>query len=140
MQPTALMGELWVRLMQSDRTHFESEDAFWSWASSAMRHILIDHARRRNALKRGSGWTRERLTDVVSGQSVDIIELGDSIDQLFVEHPRAARVLEMRFFGGMTEATIATRLGIGQRTVRADWRFARGWLYQHLGEAKGSGS
>jgi RNA polymerase sigma factor (TIGR02999 family) len=137
LQPTALLGELWVRLLRSETTVFESTAAFRAWAATAMRHILVDHARRRRAAKRGGEARFEPLGAVGVGGGLDIVQLSDAIDRLKDEHPRSARVVEMRFFGGMGDAMIAERLGVSTRTVRSDWRLARTWLYLELGEGPG---
>ena len=145
LQPTALLSEMWLRLLVQDGLEFETEAAFWAWASKTMRHILVDYARRRRAQKRGGGRRAGELPDVVGAVGVDLLELDDALKRLEQEHPRSARVAEMRFFGGMTEVMIAQRLGVSDRTVRSDWRMARVWLHRALcgehrtGEESGSG-
>ena len=102
-----------------------------------MRHILVDRARRRTAEKRG-GLHRnvtldEGLTAASDSQAESLLELHEALDQLATLDPRLARVVECRFFGGMTEQETAEALGITERTVRRDWVKARGLLYQALG-------
>jgi len=132
LQPTALLSEMWLRLLVQDGLEFETEAAFWAWASKTMRHILVDYARRRRAQKRGGGRRAGELPDVVGAVGIDLLELDDALKRLEREHPRSARVVEMRFFGGMTEVMIAQRLGVSDRTVRSDWSMARVWLHREL--------
>ena len=133
LQPTALLSELWVRLLESDRFTFSCPAAFRAWAAKAMRNILIDHARRKCAIKRGGGRKPHRLDAGRCLASVDLVELDDSLQKLNLAHPRSAQVVEMRFFGGMSDSMIAQRLGVSERTVRSDWAMARAWLFRELG-------
>ena len=139
LQPTALIGEMWVRLLRSGQAEFDSPAAFWAWAAAAMRHILVDHARRKRAAKRtpgphpGSQTEQDPSGGVPLLRGLDVLELHEALIRLEIVHSRSARVVEMRFFGGMTEALIADRLGVSDRTVRSDWAFARAWLYERLG-------
>lgn len=132
LQPTALLGELWLRLLGNDRVAFESPAAFRAWAATAMRHILVDHARRKRTLKRGGGRSKQPLHDIESLRGFDLVELDDALELLTQKHPRSAQVIEMRFFGGMDTEMIADRLGVTARTVRADWSMARAWLHRTL--------
>ncbi|MEQ8745784.1 ECF-type sigma factor [Pyruvatibacter sp.] len=134
LQPTAIANEVWIRLLAQDELHFEHPAAFKAWASMAVRHILVDHARRKMAKKRGGDRTRVALTDQAAADDIDVLALNDALEALQDAHERSARVVEMRFFGGMTDAEIAAELGVSDRTVRNDWRFARGWLRDALAE------
>lgn len=135
LQPTALVNELWLRLLADRSFEFRSRPDFLAWASVAIRHVLVDHARRRNALKRGGGSARHSVQfDIASMPGVDILELDDALHALERQHPRSARVVEMIYFGGMTHAEAAQRLGVTDRTIRADWSLARAWLYRTLGD------
>lgn len=138
LQPTALVNEVWVRIIESERADLGSRAAFIRYASAAMRNILIDHARRRNALKRGEGGTL-RLGDgepaVVCGDPAtddELLALHEALRVLEAEHPRAAKVVEMRFFGGATNREAAEALGVALRTVEKDWTAARAWLRGRL--------
>lgn len=131
LQPTALVHEAFLRLADvapervKDRTHFLAT------AASAMRQILVDHARRRNAQKRGAGRSRVPLDGVTlsNGESeLDLEVLHQSLEDLERLNPRQSRIVELRFFGGLTVAETALVLGIGERTVKLDWQFARAWL------------
>lgn len=132
LQPTALVNELWVRLIQQGGIEVRSEAEFRAWAATAMRNILVDHARRKHAQKRGGESRRTLLIDVPNGPGIDILELHEALTRLEIHHERSARVVEMRFFGGLTQAETAARLGVTERTVRADWTMARAWLHQVL--------
>ena len=102
-----------------------------------MRQILIDHARRRNAEKRGGGWRRVTLSqaDGAPGDmDVDILALDDALTKLGRLHERQARIVELRFLAGLTVHEVAGVLGVSGETVKVDWRMARAWLMQELGE------
>ncbi|MGE3164414.1 MAG: sigma-70 family RNA polymerase sigma factor [Planctomycetota bacterium] len=131
LQPTALVHEAFLRLADvapervKDRTHFLAT------AASAMRQILVDHSRRRNAQKRGAGRSRIPLDGVAltHGESeLDLEVLHQSLEDLERLNPRQSRIVELRFFGGLTVVETAEVLGIGERTVKLDWQFARAWL------------
>lgn len=134
LHPTALVHEAWIRLTQGDVRAFESRAAFLRYASQAMRHILVDHARRRGAAKRGGGTLRRlgaadpALPDGRGPTPEQVLALHEALSRLEVEHPRAARVVELRFFGGASFPEIASVLGLGLRTVEKDWAAARAWL------------
>lgn len=132
LQPTALANEAFMRLLNREPRAFASEGAFLRYASEAMRHLLVDHARRHTALKRGGGRT-ERLggrdAGVEAGPSPeDLLALHEALVRLESEHARAAAVVKMRFFGGASFPEIAAAMGIGQRTAEKDWAGARAWL------------
>lgn len=137
LQPTALVHEAYLRLVggaelaSNDRVHFLST------AARAMRHVLIDHARRRAAGKRGSGAQRVTLDDDVmlgSDPGVELLDLHRALDKLAEQDERVARVVEMRVFGGMTVKEVAHALGVSERTTNDDWAMARLWLARELGE------
>ncbi len=147
LQPTALVNEAYVRLGRmsgfADRQHFVASFA------RAMRNILVDHARARNALKRGGpvtirvagGQQAEPKADGPNADPVDLIELDDALDRLERLDERQARVVELRFFGGLGVRETAGLLGVSDRTVESDWRVARAWLQRELrGDARGDGS
>ena len=131
LHPTALVHEAYVklaggRLDATDRAHF------LAIAARAMRQVLVDHARRRSAHKRGGDWYPTTLTDgsaSIELQPEEMIALDRALDTL---DERQRQVVECRFFGGMEEAEIAEALGVSERTVRRDWVKARAWLYQEL--------
>jgi RNA polymerase sigma-70 factor, ECF subfamily len=132
----ALVHEAYFRLVGRRDTHWRDRAHFMAIASRSMRRILIDHARRLRAGRRGGGRARVPL-DSVQVFSTDLppdllVDLDDALSRLAALHERQARVVECRFFGGLTEEETAAALGIGVRTVKRDWVKARSWLYQEL--------
>lgn len=138
LQPTALVSEVWLRLATMDRYEFADVASFKSWAAGVMRKILVDHARRRNAEKRGGHALKFELIDEWTDRAptADLAALDEAMLELARDHQRVARVVEMRFFGGMTSAEISRVLGISERTIRYDWEFARAWLRGRLEDAQ----
>ncbi|MDX2130593.1 MAG: ECF-type sigma factor [Planctomycetota bacterium] len=140
LQPTALVGELWVRLLKSGRTGFASEAEFYTWATTVMRRALIDHARRRRARRRAGAV--HRLDDAgevpasENGREDVWDDLEAALSELAEADPRSARIVEMRFYLGMEVEAIATVLGVSSRTVRSDFAVARAWLRQRLSETR----
>ena len=112
-------------------------------AATAIRRVLVDHARRRLAAKRGGGGERLSLTVAeladAPGADLDLIDLDAALAELGAAKPDHAQVIEMRFFGGMTAAEAAEVLGVTERTVERRWRFARAWLYRELSESDSLG-
>lgn len=133
---TALVHELYLKLSRALRADWRDRAHFLSVAAVAMRHILIDRARRRTAEKRGGPHRHvtldEQLTQAAE-HAESLLELHDALEQLALLNERLARVVECRFFGGMTEQETAEALSVTERTVRRDWIKARGLLYQALG-------
>jgi len=133
---TALVHELYLKFARADRADWRNRAHFLGVASVAMRHILVDRARRRSAEKRGGPQRHVTLDENLTAadtQAESLLELHEALDQLAHLNQRLARVVECRFFGGMTEQETAEALHIGVRTVRRDWIKARGLLYQALG-------
>ncbi|HET7373767.1 MAG TPA: ECF-type sigma factor [Gemmatimonadaceae bacterium] len=132
---TALVHELYLKFSRSPRADWRDRAHFLRAAAVAMRHILVDRARRRAAEKRGGAQRTVTLDDSLTAsdeQAESLLELHDALDQLATLDERLARVVECRFFGGMTEQETAEALNITERTVRRDWVKARGLLYQAL--------
>ena len=136
---TALVHEVFLRL--KDRDGFNDRVHFFAMAARAMRRILVDHARRHHAAKRGHGARRVPLDSIDGlageGLAVDeraelLVALDEALVRLAALDARQARVIELRFFGGLTEEETAESLGVGLRTVKRDWAKARSWLYQAL--------
>jgi RNA polymerase sigma factor (TIGR02999 family) len=134
LQPTALVHEAWMRLV--DQTHLESHSRsqFFAIAANLMRQILVDHARQHQALKRGGGNKVELVEDAAHMQprGVDLIALDEALSRLAVLNRRQSQIVELRFFGGLTEEEIADVLAVSVPTVKRDWRVARALLYQQL--------
>ena len=135
LQPTALVSEAYVRLVGSERLALEGRSHFIAIAAKAMRFVLADYARKRNAEKRGGGWCRVTLSGVSADSRVgefDASEVDAALTVLAALDERQAAVVELRFFGGMTIEQIADHLGVSKRTIDADWKFARAWLRTRL--------
>lgn len=139
LQPTALVHEAYIRLINSDGLAVESEDHFFMLASRVMRNILIDHARGVSRIKRGGDRQRVPMTiaNPVSERAIEpneLLALDEAVEQLRAFDERKAKVVELRFFGGLDEAMCARVLGIARSTASSDWRFARAWLLGKLGD------
>jgi RNA polymerase sigma factor (TIGR02999 family) len=133
---TALVHELYLKFTRAGRTDWSDRAHFLGVAAVAMRHILVDRARRRTAEKRGGQNPSVTLDDemnVVDNQAETLLEIHEALDHLATVDERLARVVECRFFGGLTEQETATVLRITERTVRRDWIKARGLLHRALG-------
>lgn len=137
LQPTALVHEAYSRLVGSHQPEWKNRNHFLAVASTVMRRVLVDHARGRNSAKRG-GPVKPLSLDVGLPLSVehdpDVLALDQALDRLATLDPRQARVVTLRFFGGMTVAEVADVLEVSKRTVEAEWTMAKAWLRQHLGD------
>jgi RNA polymerase sigma factor (TIGR02999 family) len=137
LQPSALVNEAVLRLLTAgviDRA--SSRRYLIGAAAKAMRETLVDHARHRDAQRRGGGWKRHPLDQVHAyfvEQTPDVLSLDEALDRLAAIHERPSRVVEMRFFAGLTVAEVAESLGVSVGTVEGDWKFARAWLHRELG-------
>lgn len=136
LEPNALVNELCVRLLGNQPISYQNRAHFFAIAAQAMRRILIDHARARVASKRGGEQQRVPLSDVdgwhVLTPSEDLLALDAALATLDAVDPRAARVVELRFFGGLREDEVAEALGVSVITVKRDWKAARAWLVGRL--------
>lgn len=141
LQPTALVHEAYMRLVDQTRVDWQGRTHFFAVGAEMIRRVLVDDARRRAADKRGGGWHRVSLQegDGAPEQSADLIALDEALARLAALDPRAARVVELRFFGGLREADVAQVLGVSPSTVRDDWRMARAWLRENLSEVGDEG-
>lgn len=126
---TAVVHEAWVRLQTKDADAWTDRSHFYAVASSVMRHVLVDHARARSARKRGDGAGRESLDESIFPSAPDDADghrvASQALDRLAETHERAALVVALRVFGGLTVPEIAKELGVSPRTVKADWATAR---------------
>lgn len=132
LNPTDLVHEAYFKLSDDVAGLAANRAHFLAIASRAMRQVLVDHARRRNASKRGASWDRVTLTDERGTNDMapeELLALDEALERL---DPRQRQVVECRFFGGMEETEIAQALGVSERTVRRDWVKARAWLYREL--------
>jgi RNA polymerase sigma factor (TIGR02999 family) len=135
LQPTALVHEAYLRLAQQSGAGFNNRVHFYGAAATVMRRILVDHARRRLALKRGAGLAPIELNDAHSAGidlQVDFIALDEALTRFAAHSPAPARVVELRYFGGLTVDETATLLGVAPVTVKRQWAFARAWLHREL--------
>ena len=138
---TALVHELYLKFSRAPHSDWADSVHFLRAAAVAMRHILLDRARRRTAEKRGGAQYHVTFDDAmtaVDDQAASLLELHEALDHLATLDERLARVVECRFFGGMTELETAEALGVTERTVRRDWVKARALLYQVLNGDRGS--
>lgn len=135
LQPTALVHEAYLRLVDSSLPDWRSRTHFYGVAAHLMRQILVDHAREQNAMKRGGDAIHLALREDVAlspGPEPDLIAVDDALERLAACEPRKAQVVELRFFGGLTEEETADVLCVSAVTVRRDWQFARAWLIRDL--------
>jgi RNA polymerase sigma-70 factor (ECF subfamily) len=135
LQPTALVNEAYLRLVDQRHTVWQNRAHFFALASEMMRRILVDHARRRKVAKRSGRWARVTLDDCgaqYDPPEVDVLDLDAALSELAAIDPRKSRVAELRFFGGLSHTDVACSLGISLATVERDWQMARAWLYRRL--------
>ena len=141
LQPTLIVHDAYLKLL--DQRNIDPADRSQVLAAGAViiRRLLVDYARKRKALKRDSGkkcnlpW---HITVAADANTLDVVELDDALNLLAMNSERAAKVVEMRFFGGLTEQEIAEQLGVSLRTVNRDWQYAKAWLYSKLSDVTAS--
>lgn len=138
LQPTALVHEVFLRLMGQERANWQCRAHFIAVAAQLMRRILVDYARRRSAAKRGgAAVTLSHECNVPGGTAVsweELLAIDEVLARLARFDPRKARIVEMRYFGGLSVEETAEALGVSARTVKADWRSARAWMHAELAE------
>jgi RNA polymerase sigma factor (TIGR02999 family) len=136
LQATALVHEAYIRLVDVDQAqHWDSRGHFFSAAAEAMRRILIDNARRKRRPKHGGGLHRQELEDLAASNEIppdDILAVDDGIRKLACEEPQAAKLVQLRFFAGLTHEEAGKILGVSAITARRYWRYARAWLHREL--------
>ncbi|MCI0589256.1 MAG: ECF-type sigma factor [Planctomycetes bacterium] len=135
LQPTALVHEAWLRLVDQSQVGWKGEAHFLGVAAMAMRRVLVDHARAKKAEKRGGGRERVELDAELPldlGEEIDLVALDRALEELAARSERQVRVVELRFFGGLDMKKVAETLGIALRTAEEDWRVARAWLSWRL--------
>lgn len=136
LQTTALVHETYLKLVDDTRVTQRGRAYFFAAAARAMRQILVDRARRRLAAKRGEGAELTTLDDgqaAVDAYAAELVELDDVLTRLAERSPRHARVVELRYFAGLSVEQTAEVLGVSPRTVKSDWAMARAWLFSELG-------
>jgi RNA polymerase sigma factor (TIGR02999 family) len=136
LQPTALVHEVYLRLIDQRRVDWQNRAHFFGVAAQVMRRILVDHARRHSAGKRGDGVrcvSLDDAKDVPAAREISILALDDALDRLQQVDPDLARIVELRAFGGLTVEEAAHVLQISPSTAKRDWRTAKAWLNRELG-------
>ena len=137
LQPTALVHEMYERLIDFKNVSWQNRAHFFGVSAQLMRRILVDYARSRRYRKRGGEWRQVSFNEAVAvfrNRQTDIVALDDALRTLADIDPRKSRVVEMRFFGGMSVKEVAEVLNVSQETVQRDWRLAKAWLLRELGE------
>lgn len=135
LQTTALLNEAYLQLVDDSTRNWQNRTHFMATAAQLMRRIMVDHARERCSLKRGGGALRVTLDDaalVTEKRSEELLALDEALERLAAQDPRKSRIVELRYFGGLTEEETAAFLKLSDRTVRREWRMARTWLYRAL--------
>ena len=135
LQPTALVHEAWLRLVGGQKQSWENRAHFFGAAAEAMRRILIERARRKSRLKRGSGQALLDIADldVATAMPDDKVLLVDeALEQLKLEDPEKAKIVMLKFFAGLTNEQAAEILNVNERTVRRQWEFAKAWLFERI--------
>ncbi len=136
LEPTGLVHEAYLRLVQQTEVSWQNRAHFFSIAARVIRRVLVDHARMRQRDKRGGGVSRETFSEtrILAGeQEFDLLELDEALHRLAEDDEEVAKVLEMKFFGGREHDEIAHVLGISERSVRRRWAYAKAWLLRELG-------
>ena len=135
LQPTALVNEAYLRLVNLKQIQWQDRAHFFAMGARLMRRILVDFARARGYQKRGGGAKQVSFTealDVAEGQPTDVVALNDALEELAAVDERTSRVVELRFFGGLSVEETAEVLNVSRETVKRDWKFAKMWLLRHL--------
>jgi RNA polymerase sigma-70 factor (ECF subfamily) len=138
LQPTALVHEAYLRLTGVREAKFQNRAHFYGAAARIMRRVLVDHARERRAAKRGADATVASLDEAADcgvDMRTDLVRLNDALDRLAAVAPQPARVVELRYFGGLTVDETAAFLDVAPITVKRHWAFARAWLHRALADA-----
>jgi RNA polymerase sigma factor (TIGR02999 family) len=135
LQSAALVNEAYLRLIRQEQPQWQSRAHFFGVAAQLMRHILVDHARNRAAAKRGAGAPRLTLDPDVAlpqARDVDLVVLDDALNQLAALDPQQSRLVELRFFGGLSIEETSVVLGVSPATVKREWATARAWLQREM--------
>jgi RNA polymerase sigma factor (TIGR02999 family) len=143
LQPTALVHEAYLRLAGQRAPDWPDRAHFFAMAARVMRHVLVDHARRNRAAKRGGSACRVSLEEATAPDrplELEVIALDEALTELQALDADQAHIVELRFFGGLTEEEAAAALGVSVATVQRDWRTARAWLYRRIAHGRGGGA
>ena len=136
LEPTELVNEAYLRLVDYDRVEWQGKTHFFAAGAEAMRRILVDHARRKLRKKRGERPQRVELTDklqISSGDETDVLDLEAALEKLEKLDPHQARIVELRFYGGLTVQEVANAMDLSKRSVEREWTMIRAWLRRELG-------
>ncbi len=137
LQSTALVHEAWLRLIDQDHVHWQNRAQFFGIAAEMIRRILIDHARNRQAAKRGDGAIKLSLDDALAApdrRDFDLVALDDALGDLCKLDPKQGKLVELRFFAGLSIEESAEVLGVSPATVKREWAAAKAWLYRELSD------
>ena len=135
LQPTALVHEVYLRVIDQDRVRWQNRAHFFAIASQLMRRILVDHARRRHSSKRGGRHAPVSLGEIPdwpAGRDVDMVAFDEALARLAILDPRQSRIIELRCFAGLTAEETAAVIGVSAPTIRREWAVAKAWLYREL--------
>jgi RNA polymerase sigma factor (TIGR02999 family) len=135
LQPTALVHEAWLRLVSDGERTWKNRAYFFAAAAEAMRRILIERARRKSRLKYGGGQQRINIEELELAEATPddkILLVDEALQELEAEHPERARIVVLKFFGGLTNKEVAETLGLGERTVDRHWVCAKTWLFRRI--------
>jgi len=142
LQPTALVHEAYLRLVDQQRVRWRNRAHFYAVAAGMMRRVLVDHARQRRAEKRGEGWERVTLTGVEARQDglavIDVLALHDALERLAAFDPRKERIVELRYFAGLTIEETAEVMSMSEATIAREWTVAKAWLRADLSKSGGA--
>jgi RNA polymerase sigma factor (TIGR02999 family) len=137
LQPTALVHDAWLRIFGNGDRRWQNRGHFFGEAAEAMRRILIERARRKSRLKHGHGWVRLDIDDLLLAEATPddkVLLINEALEHLEAEDPQRAKVVVMKFFGGLTNQEVAKILGVAERTVERQWAYAKAWLFQNIRE------
>ena len=137
LQTTAVLNEAYLRLVDDTKPVWQGRTHFIAAAAQLMRRIMVDHARERRSLKRGGGALKVTLDEaafVTEARSQELLNLDEALEKLAIQDARKTRIVELRYFGGLTVQETAEFLKLSQRTVEREWTMAKAWLYRELSE------
>ena len=140
LQPTALVHEAYLKLVKQDGARWNNRAHFFAVATTAMRRILVNHALAKKSLKRGGDHRRTPLSQVIIAaetRSIDLIALDEALKTLATMDERQSKIVELRFFGGLTAKEVAEALDVSLRTIEGEWSLAKAWLYRQIGSEDG---
>lgn len=135
LQPTALVHEAYMRLIEQHSTDWQNRAHFFGLAAEMMRRILVNHAVSHNAEKRFGNQTKlalDEIVDFTKGSDINLVALDDALNRLAEFDPKQAKIVELKFFGGLTNEEIAEVVGVSDSTIKREWRIAKAWLHEQL--------